>query len=281
MGAQAFETIDLVTATAQPTTAEPDGVETAPLRDGIELLLERYGFSGADTRLADDMRETQTADGDSLLLSAVDSSGSVCALMLFPKALFDRLFERAYGGGRDVASWSPLSKAQRQFAERLCQRFCDWSNAACAEATVGPLSKGAASFTDPANSFHAFKAAKKLTFITSSNDNKPYIIEAALGREMTPRSRNGLHLRRSRHDRIMQMATATCPIPLSVRSEIAIGTMPASRLFAIRPGDVIPIALPHSVPVLAEGTIIASASIGECDGKAALRIDSLNERQTL
>jgi flagellar motor switch protein FliM len=66
-------------------------------------------------------------------------------------------------------------------------------------------------------------------------------------------------------------------VPLIVRSELVAAQMPASRLLNLRPGDVVPIPTPVAIPVTVAGRVFATASIGEWQGSAALRIESFSE----
>lgn len=62
-------------------------------------------------------------------------------------------------------------------------------------------------------------------------------------------------------------------IAMPTRSVIARPMLSVAQLMALRPGDVIPITCPRSVPLLVADRHIASGTIGERDGRVAFMID--------
>jgi flagellar motor switch protein FliM len=64
-------------------------------------------------------------------------------------------------------------------------------------------------------------------------------------------------------------------IAMPARSVIARPMLSMGQLMALRPGDVIPIAMPRHVPLLVADRRIATGTIGERDGRVAFMIDSL------
>jgi flagellar motor switch protein FliM len=64
-------------------------------------------------------------------------------------------------------------------------------------------------------------------------------------------------------------------IAMPARSVIARPMLSMGQLMALRPGDVIPISMPRHVPLLIADRRVATGTIGECDGRVAFMIDSL------
>lgn len=75
-----------------------------------------------------------------------------------------------------------------------------------------------------------------------------------------------------------QMEAAMLHVHIPVRSIIARPEISLETLFRLSPGDIIPIILPQTVPVIASGRVLARGSIGEANGRAAIRIEHLEER---
>ncbi len=73
----------------------------------------------------------------------------------------------------------------------------------------------------------------------------------------------------------MRMSEAVMQARLPVRTVIARPTVPLSRLLALAPGDFIPVTLPPRVPVTVAGRLLAHGTIGEANGRAAIKIDRL------
>jgi len=66
-------------------------------------------------------------------------------------------------------------------------------------------------------------------------------------------------------------------VALPVRSVLARPEMTVAALLALKPGDVIPINLSQTVPLLVGNRRFAEGTIGEQDGRAAMMIESLNK----
>jgi flagellar motor switch protein FliM len=73
---------------------------------------------------------------------------------------------------------------------------------------------------------------------------------------------------------------ALLEVHLPVRTIFARKEMSFSELFALKPGDVIPVCLPKLVPVTIGGLPYAEGVIGESNGRSSIRIDKLNPGKT-
>lgn len=77
-----------------------------------------------------------------------------------------------------------------------------------------------------------------------------------------------------------RMAAALGEVRLDARSVLARPTMQIHDLLKLAPGDLIPIALPTMVPLLVAGRVIAHGTIGDNDGRAALKIEKMAHRSS-
>lgn len=66
-------------------------------------------------------------------------------------------------------------------------------------------------------------------------------------------------------------------VALPVRSVLARPEMTVAQLLQLKPGDVIPITLSQTVPLLVGNRRFAEGTIGEQEGRAAMMIESLNK----
>ncbi|MFN3944677.1 MAG: flagellar motor switch protein FliM [Allosphingosinicella sp.] len=67
-------------------------------------------------------------------------------------------------------------------------------------------------------------------------------------------------------------------VRIRARTVLARPELSVSELMRLAPGDVIPVSLPAMVPLLVEGRPVAFGTIGEHDGRAALRIEKIENR---
>ena len=66
-------------------------------------------------------------------------------------------------------------------------------------------------------------------------------------------------------------------VRVEARTVLARPELPLSELMRLQAGDVIPVSLPHLVPLIVEGRRIAIGAVGEHDGRAALRIERIEQ----
>ena len=76
-----------------------------------------------------------------------------------------------------------------------------------------------------------------------------------------------------------RLSAAIGEVRIKARTVLARPQLSLSELMQLQPGDVIPVNLPARVPLLVEGRRIAVGTVGENDGRAALKIEKLEQRR--
>jgi flagellar motor switch protein FliM len=74
------------------------------------------------------------------------------------------------------------------------------------------------------------------------------------------------------HDRLEQ---AVMQVRLPIRSVFARPELSLEKLIALKPGDIIPVLMPRYVPVTIGDRLFAHGSVGESNGRTAIKIESL------
>ncbi len=77
-----------------------------------------------------------------------------------------------------------------------------------------------------------------------------------------------------------RMARQMGEISLPAKTVLARPTLTLSELFNLKNGDVIPVSIGASLPLIVGGRLIAKGSIGEQNGKAAFKIETMDQGQT-
>lgn len=72
-----------------------------------------------------------------------------------------------------------------------------------------------------------------------------------------------------------KMQSAALRVPMETRAVLTEAEFPLSRLLALSPGDILPVMLPADVPLIIAGRCFARGSIGEANGRAALKIQNM------
>lgn len=75
-----------------------------------------------------------------------------------------------------------------------------------------------------------------------------------------------------------QLGAVLGGVRIEARTVLARPELSLNELMQLKVGDVIPVSIPASVPLLVEGRTVAVGSIGEQDGKAALKVDKITRR---
>ena len=73
-------------------------------------------------------------------------------------------------------------------------------------------------------------------------------------------------------DRLEQ---AVLQVRLPIRSVFARPELSLEKLIALKPGDIIPVLMPRYVPVSIGDRLFAHGSVGESNGRTAIKIESL------
>lgn len=270
----ATDKLDLVAATSGREAAAGTGFSAARLGAGLEAVIGKCRVE------MHDIAEGGTPH-PSILFVCQDAAAKPGALIFFPAMLLERLFVQAYGGDRAESAAATPSAAQLRHARRLGKRLAAWIITGWPDDARPTLNAAETLFDrkEHPQTINAFDTGKSIGFQVGI-DSVSYEVQVAIATGLlaaAPRqqaapgaSPNAALLRQ-------QMIARTGQVRLSVRSEIEVSAMPASRLVALRPGDVLPLAMPRSVAVLVGERRFASASVGEWQGSAALRIESLYE----
>lgn len=77
-----------------------------------------------------------------------------------------------------------------------------------------------------------------------------------------------------------RLVAAVGEVRIRARTVLARPELQLAELLQLRVGDVIPVSLPAQVPLLVEGRPIALGTIGEHDGRTALRIEKIQRRRS-
>lgn len=78
-----------------------------------------------------------------------------------------------------------------------------------------------------------------------------------------------------------RLGSALGGVRVKARTVLARPELTLSELMKLQAGDVIPVSLPLQVPLLVEGRPIAHGTIGEHDGRAALKIEKIEQGKVL
>lgn len=279
------ERLDLLAAPAQQSVRDGGGYSTARLSESFGLLLRRLTLE-ADRISITNAAGERFAETPSVRFICQYESGQPGAMIDMPHLLFDRLFVQIYGGDRGAVNNDAPTVLQHRFGERLGTRLREWLESALPATERRKLSQSEVRFpTNPSIADRiVIEAPIELEMDVALSSNASFKLSLTIAAELMATKANHPIARQPSSrpaNWSQQMLSRSGQVPLPVRSELAVASMPASRLMALQPGDVLPIALPELIPVLVSGQHFASAKIGEWHGCAALRIEALNESNTV
>lgn len=204
-----------------------------------------------------------------------------------PSTLVSRLVDSFYGG----AGASPAGQA-KEFSpteDSLLARLSDNLVAMLADswrevAGIEPLLKGRETNVAQARIASADETIVVCRFIVTPPTGGPAPIdilfpaaalralEVALAASSDDGSVKGAEWR-------AELVAAIGDVRIDARTVLARPELSISELVKLKVGDVIPVSIPASVPLLVEGRTVATGSIGEQDGKAALKIERIETKR--
>jgi flagellar motor switch protein FliM len=194
------------------------------------------------------------------------------------------LLDTVYGG--PGAAWKRPTSEFTPAEEKLLGRLRDGMVAGLGEAwsEVAPLQPAAVGHeTNPdfANAFRNDEQVLIQHFTLGAGDIPPTDIAIAysLGamRAVEAQLTAKVHDDAGPADELwrLRMASALQEVRLPVRSVLARPELSVSQLMALKPGDVIPITIPAAIPLLVANKRVASGTIGEKNGLAAIQVTSV------
>ena len=274
-GNRIHATVRRVAARISTALADADG--------GVSALQFAVVDFASGRRDAFDEALSEACDVAAITLEPVH----VPALLIAPRGLAALLVERSYGGriqplGTATMRRPGLGEA-REFA-RLAERFAAALAAGCDDRIpIAATRLGTIDAVDARDLLAAGEAVARITFaVTMSPLTTAHIVTlllplAALRTgsilQVALAPRDGAARSRWR-DALSRRAG---DIALPTRSVIARPLLSMQQLMALRPGDVIPIAMPRRVPLLVADRRVATGTIGERDGRVAFMIDQLEQ----
>lgn len=276
-----FERVDLLSTSTGATALADTSFAERPLLDAFERLMaatggdpERFAVFNGVPHPIDGGAE---GDWEPVFRFVVEPLGGTLELRL-SRALFERLFDRLYGGdGQPGPSLTEASAAQTRFARRLAMQLADvlaagWP-ATTARLRCGAIALGRSAAVDPIRS--PSRAAFYIGRVENSADAPALLacslcdaaIAALAGKAPGAAPPPPGEWRQ-------RLAGRMGDVRLPVRAVLARPEIPVARLLALRVGEVLPIAMPSQIPLSVANLPIARGCLGERDGRAAIRIDS-------
>lgn len=194
------------------------------------------------------------------------------------------LLETLYGGpGRP---WNRPANEFTPAEEKLLAKLHDGMVAALTEAwsevaPLQPLPVGHETNPDFANAFRGDEQILVQHFTVAAGEIAPTDIAIAYSlaamRAVEAQLTAKVHDDAGPADELwrLRMAGALQEVRLPVRSVLARPQLSVSELMALKPGDVIPITIPSAIPLLVANKRVASGTIGEKNGLAAIQVTSV------
>ncbi len=260
------------------------------LARGCQSLIAGFGIGnpvvssqGATLKTFHDWRTAQTQPIGACTYTIKPMSGMMITAL--PTAFLTQLVDGFYGGtGEAKPLRAELSGAEARFLERLGEMLIETLSAAWAEtAPLGPVFAGAESdLTRTKVARDNDIVAVQTLAIKGPPFGETYIeyvypvsvlrsIKAlALGpaTETAPLTDNVWRRR---------MTEAVMQVHFPVRTIFARTELPLNTLLGLKTGDLIPICLPNLIPVTIGGRTFAEATVGESNGRASIRIETLEQ----
>ncbi|MBK6707407.1 MAG: FliM/FliN family flagellar motor switch protein [Sphingomonadales bacterium] len=279
----AAEKLDLLAATPSRNCGNGSELPVARLADTLTALFKRLAVQPEGIAVVPTIGDGMP-DEHCIRFTCKNEAGHPGAIIDMPSTLLERLFVQIYGGDRFGAPIDPPSGTQQRFAQRLGNQLCEWLGAALPDPSKQRFTQAEARFgkSPGASDRIGIEAPIAVQFEITLSGSAPCKMHIAIAASLIAASsappsqhRHSIHPT----ERNQMILSRTGHVTLPVRSEIAIARISASRLLALQPGEVLPIVMPASIPVLVGERPFASASMGEWQGSAALRIEALNESQ--
>ena len=202
-------------------------------------------------------------------------------LVHIPGALLSQIVDLAYGGNGNLALRSAFAPAETRFVERFAEGLLPairaaWNDAPAVMPTLASIESDLLNANwaktqdriltnNLAVEGHGIKPAT-ICWIISVDTAKAAPTASSANETLSPDPVWG-----------QRMKASAMAVRMPARSVLTRCELPLTRLLHLAPGDVIPLFLPQHVPITVAGRPFAHGSIGEANGRAAIRIEKMKE----
>lgn len=206
-------------------------------------------------------------------------------LLAMPQGFVSRLVDMFYGGDGDLlGSRKELSAAEERYFVRLCDTMAGiiahaWADMASVDVAAVKCDHGGSIPT-------LVTATRQIVvqgMIIERPGAKPVSAEIVYPLAMlrsvpqlqaVPEAEEAPHV-----DSVWQerLSDAILNVRLPLRTVFARPELPLSQLLNLKAGDIIPVCLPNHVPVTVAGRVFAHASVGDSNGRTAIKIERIEE----
>ncbi len=201
-------------------------------------------------------------------------------LIHVPGHLLSQIVDLAYGGIGNLAVRSAFTPAETRFAERIAEALLPAIRAAWKDTpTIAPTLLGTETDLLNANWPKGQDRILVSNLFVEGDGIKPATISWIISAETANVLPAAPGAESSVADPVwgQRMRASAMAVSLPARSILTRCELPLSRLLTLATGDIIPVFLPSSVPLTVAGRTFAHGSIGEANGRAALRIETMEK----
>lgn len=207
------------------------------------------------------------------------------ALVVIPAPMMLGMFDLFFGGtGALAVTNTELTASELRFADRLAEQMRGILAKAWAETLpMKPVLSAIASSPSAAPLFAASETVLVQDFrlvnsVLAGGSITCLYSQAALRSEIAHQDDNALAVPQSDDDEwSARMNAVALGVRFPVRTIFARPEISVAKLLTLQPGDIIPVLLPQHVPITVAGRHFAKGNIGEANGRAAIKIEKMNE----
>lgn len=245
---------------------------SAKLANGLRDLLARFALT-ATVNVGELVRVEAGTDADCVAIPIRLPELNCEAVLALPKALAVVLVDRLYGG---TATVRPLNRALTAGEQRTALGFAGQFVPILASALAPLVRVTPQVILDDGSQPAKPSYAQKFCVDTEAGKSVIDLVlpETAL-QAMLGSSPSGV--RAADAGWASRLTEAVLQAHLPVRTILARPELPLERLLRLAPGDVIPVRLPALVPVSAAGRLIGHGSIGDANGRAAVKLETMEQ----
>ena len=194
-----------------------------------------------------------------------------------PGYFVSQAMDIGYGGQGQVAARSSLTATETRFVERIAEQLLSYVSLAVAKpCQLAEIQSDILAFAWP-------KSRDQIVLASFFVEN-PAIKSATIGCFMDEAVARRLRDRLAEPGEVvaspnpewrMRMKSAAMRVNMTARAVLTGAELPASQLLTLKPGDILPVLLPSQIPLTVAGRRFACGTIGEANGRAALKIEQI------
>jgi flagellar motor switch protein FliM len=194
-----------------------------------------------------------------------------------PGYLISQIIDIGYGGTGQVVTRNAFSVAETRFVERVANRLLQHIGLTLSEpCRLAEMQSEILAFVWPKSRDQIALASIFIESPAIKSATMSCFMDLTTARQVADRLYQTPEVQAATNPAWRaKMRSSAMRVTIPARAVLTRAELPAAQLLTLRPGDILPVLMPAQIPLTIAGRPFARGTIGEANGRAALKIEQM------